>query len=278
MVMLADRSTELQPDFLSEVVLYALSLADLTMLVALLFVLARNIVKLLVERRRGLPFARFRAKLVFAMLGLTIVPSLLVLLVGGELIRSSTERWFSPPIDEVLRSANAIASDYYREHELATTADARRIARAMPVAALAAGNVQAVRAAIEPDVAQQRVALVEVYRYRAGRHRSRHRRGRIAVAAARPRARVGRSARGPRRGRQLGRRGPRSARGRRRARARRRDRARRRRAPGRRRDRERLPAGRQWRSFRGASRTPTRNPASSASSSGPSRACTCRCS
>ncbi len=164
MVMLADRSTEFQPDFLSEVVLYALSLADLTMLVALLFVLARNIVKLLVERRRGLPFARFRAKLVFAMLGLTIVPSLLVLLVGGELIRSSTERWFSPPIDEVLRSANAIASDYYRERELTTTADARRIARAMPASALAAGNVQAVRAAIDPEVAQQRVALVEVYR------------------------------------------------------------------------------------------------------------------
>ncbi len=53
MVTLADRSTELNPDFLSEVVLYALSAADLTMLVALVFVLARNIVKLVVERRRG---------------------------------------------------------------------------------------------------------------------------------------------------------------------------------------------------------------------------------
>src|SRR3954453_7838196 len=110
MIFLADKSTQLNPDFLSEVLLYALSAADLTMVVALVFVLARNIVKLLVERRRGLPFARFRAKRVFPMLGLPIVPSLLVLLVGGELIRSSTERWFSPPIDEVLQSANAIAA------------------------------------------------------------------------------------------------------------------------------------------------------------------------
>ena len=69
MVRFADRSTELNPDFLSEVVLYALSAADLTMLVALVFVLARNIVKLVVERRRGLPFSRFRAKLVLALLG-----------------------------------------------------------------------------------------------------------------------------------------------------------------------------------------------------------------
>ena len=66
MVRFADSSTELNPDFLTEVVLYALSAADLTMLVALVFVLARNIVKLVVERRRGLPFSRFRAKLVLA--------------------------------------------------------------------------------------------------------------------------------------------------------------------------------------------------------------------
>ena len=44
MVTLADRSTELSPDFLTEVVLYAVSAADLTMLVVLGFVLARNIV------------------------------------------------------------------------------------------------------------------------------------------------------------------------------------------------------------------------------------------
>ena len=61
--------------------------------------LARNVVKLVVERRRGLPFARFRAKLVAALLGLTIVPAVLVLLVGSELIRQTTARWFSQPVD-----------------------------------------------------------------------------------------------------------------------------------------------------------------------------------
>ena len=68
MITLADRSTQLNPDFLSEVVLYALTLADATMLVALAFVLARNVVKLFVERRRGLPFSRFRLKLVAGLL------------------------------------------------------------------------------------------------------------------------------------------------------------------------------------------------------------------
>jgi len=166
MVRLADQSTELNPDFLSEVVLYALSAADLTMLVALVFVLARNIVKLVVERRRGLPFSRFRAKLVLAMLGLTVVPSVLVLIVGSELIRSSTEKWFSQPYDDVLSAATRIAQDYYREREATVAGHAARIAREIPVAAVESGNLEAVRRAIEEEVTQGRVGLVEVYRIR----------------------------------------------------------------------------------------------------------------
>jgi two-component system nitrogen regulation sensor histidine kinase NtrY len=166
MARLADQSTELNPDFLSEVVLYALSAADLTMLVALVFVLARNIVKLVVERRRGLPFSRFRAKLVLAMLGLTVVPSVLVLIVGSELIRSSTEKWFSQPIDDVLSAATRIAQDYYREREANVAGHAARIAREIPVAAVESGNLEAIRRAIEEEVTQGRVGLVEVYRAR----------------------------------------------------------------------------------------------------------------
>ncbi len=167
MVRFADSSTELNPDFLTEVVLYALSAADLTMLVALVFFLARNIVKLVVERRRGLPFSRFRAKLVLAFLGLTLVPCVLVLIVGSELIRSSTEKWFSQPIDDVLAAATKIAQDYYRDRASSVNSHAERIAREIPVAAVESGDLVAVRRAIEAEVAQGRVGLVEVYSSRS---------------------------------------------------------------------------------------------------------------
>src|SRR6476619_6351397 len=121
-IRLSDRTTELNPDFLSEVVLYALSIVDLTMLLALGFVLVRNVIKLFVERRRGLPFSRFRLKLVGAFLGLTIVPSVLVLIAGSELIRQTTTRWFSQPVNDVLSNANAIAGTYYRDRQAAVLA------------------------------------------------------------------------------------------------------------------------------------------------------------
>src|SRR5581483_9911997 len=129
-LLVAARGTSgYSPDVLSEFVLYALSAADLTMLVALVFVLARNIVKLVVERRRALPFARFRAKLVVLLLAMTFVPSVLVLIVGSELIRTSVDRWFNAPMDDILSSANKIASDYYHERLMLVGDHAARIAR-----------------------------------------------------------------------------------------------------------------------------------------------------
>ena len=168
MSILADQSAEMNPDFLTEVVVYALSAGVLMMLIVLAFVLVRNIIKLVVERRRGLPFSRFRAKLVLALLGLTIVPSVLVLLVGGQLIRNSTARWFADPVETVLESANDIAVGYYEERQAEVAGHAARIARDVPAGALRAGQVAAIRVAIETDVREGRVALVEVYQIQAG--------------------------------------------------------------------------------------------------------------
>ena len=54
---------------------------------ALFFVLARNLLKLWVEQRQAAPFARFRAKLVAALLAMTIIPAVLVLISGSQIIR-----------------------------------------------------------------------------------------------------------------------------------------------------------------------------------------------
>ncbi len=161
---LANRSATLAPAFLSEFVLYALSVVDLTMLMALTFVLARSVVKLVVERRRALPFARFRAKLVTLLLAMTLVPAVLVLLVGSELIRTSVERWFTAPLDDVLDSARRIASDYYHERQGQVTAEAARLAKALGDVDLSGSDVRQAREVVAPEVTQQRAGLVEVYR------------------------------------------------------------------------------------------------------------------
>ncbi|HEV3141587.1 MAG TPA: HAMP domain-containing protein, partial [Vicinamibacterales bacterium] len=162
------RGSRFAPDFLSEFVLYALSVADLTMLVALLFVLARNVIKLIVERRKALPFARFRAKLVVLLLGMTVVPSVLVLVVGSELISQSVDRWFNAPMDEVLSSANRIASEYYRERQMLVGDHAARIARTLSTVDLSAPEVGPIRDLLTREVTSQRIQIVAVYRAKPG--------------------------------------------------------------------------------------------------------------
>jgi two-component system, NtrC family, nitrogen regulation sensor histidine kinase NtrY len=164
----ASRSSRLSPDFLSEFVLYGLSLADLTMILALVFVLARNIVKMMVERRRGLPFARFRSKLVLVLLGMTLIPSGLVLFVGSELIRTNLDRWFTAPMEEIVASAQQTAANYYSERQRVVVDTARRLARALGGLPFPDPDAGAVRDVVAPEVAQQRAGMVEVYRVAPG--------------------------------------------------------------------------------------------------------------
>ena len=164
LLTLARGSSSLEPDFLTEFVLYALSATNLTMLVVLVFVLARNIVKLVVERRRALPFARFRGKLVAVLLGMTLIPALLVLVVGSELIRNSVDRWFNAPMDEVLGSATAIAGDYYEERQRLVQFQAQLLADELSRNGFHSTSAGEVQGLIGPSVADGRVRLVEVYR------------------------------------------------------------------------------------------------------------------
>jgi two-component system, NtrC family, nitrogen regulation sensor histidine kinase NtrY len=163
LLSLASRSSAFAPDFLTEFVLYALVATDLMMLLALLFVLARNIIKLVVEQRRAIPFARFRTRLVMALLGMTLIPAVLVLIVGSELIRKNIDQFFNAPMANMLSSAQTIASDYYRERQKAVSSVSSRLARRLGTVDVTPQSA-AVRDIVTPEVTQERIDLIEVYR------------------------------------------------------------------------------------------------------------------
>ncbi len=163
-LVLAERTSRLSPDFLTEFVLYALSATNVMMLLALVFVLARNVIKLLVERRRAVPFVRFRAKLVFILLGMTLVPAVLVLIVGSNVVLRAVDQWFNEPVDEVLSSANQLAADYYSDRQRAVADQAARLAAFMSSIDLGSPDLRGVRAQLTRDVNERRVGLVQVYR------------------------------------------------------------------------------------------------------------------
>jgi two-component system nitrogen regulation sensor histidine kinase NtrY len=161
---LAERTSRLSPDFLTEVWLYALSATNLTMLLALVFMLARNVIKLLVERRRAIPFVRFRAKLVLTLLGMTLIPAVLVLIVGSRVVLRAVDQWFNEPVEEILASASQIASDYYRERQQIVEERAEVLARSLSSFDLGGGQLRPLRDLLSADINARRVGLVQVYR------------------------------------------------------------------------------------------------------------------
>lgn len=164
LLVIEDRTSRLAPDFLAEVVLYALSATNLTMLLALVFLLARNVIKSIVEGRRGLPFTRFRAKLVLTMLGMTVIPAVLVLLVGSRVVLTAIDRWFNTPVDEILSSANSIAADYYQERQRVVAEQAARVAGRLASLSFASAELAGVRNTLAAEVGGPRPGLLQVYR------------------------------------------------------------------------------------------------------------------
>jgi two-component system nitrogen regulation sensor histidine kinase NtrY len=156
---LSERTTEIALPLLTDVILYALLAVDVALLVALFFVLARNLLKLWVEQRRAAPFARFRAKLVAALLAMTIIPAVLVLISGSGVIRNVAARWFSPPVDKILISAQTLASEWYRDHQEEMTFRAQRLATVVA----ASPEVELDRL-VNAELATMRDGMIEVYR------------------------------------------------------------------------------------------------------------------
>src|SRR5258707_3980372 len=94
--VLLRRSRDFSPDFMASVLLYGLTVLNLTLLLVLLFVLGRNLVRVLLERRRGVLGARLRMQLLLVFLLMAVGPSVLLIFLGSERIQQTLDRRFNP--------------------------------------------------------------------------------------------------------------------------------------------------------------------------------------
>lgn len=99
----------LQPSALgTRVPLFLLWCLDVTLIAATLFVIFRALIKLALERRRGVLGAKFRTKLLVTCLGLAAVPIALLFLVATNLLQRSIEHWFSTPVSTIVNRSEQL--------------------------------------------------------------------------------------------------------------------------------------------------------------------------
>src|SRR5436309_661393 len=108
--LLLRKSRDFAPDFLASVLLYGLTVLNLTLLLVLLFVLGRNLVRVLLERRRGVLGARLRMQLLLVFLLMAVAPSVLLIFCGSDLIQQTVRRRFNVDVERILCSSQALGT------------------------------------------------------------------------------------------------------------------------------------------------------------------------
>ncbi len=87
----------------------------ITLLIILfIYLLARNIFKLVMERRLKKLGARLRTKLVVAFVGLSLIPTMLLFFVSAGYITTSIQNWFNKQIETSLDESMEVAQIYYK--------------------------------------------------------------------------------------------------------------------------------------------------------------------
>ena len=93
----------------NRVLLFVLWYVNVVLILTILFVLLRNLFKLLVERRHRILGSTFKFKLVATYVGLSLIPVLLLFAIATELLQGSIDRWVNTPLAPVLERGNAVA-------------------------------------------------------------------------------------------------------------------------------------------------------------------------
>ena len=121
---LVQRAKDLSPTALSSrLLLFVLWNINVVLILGILFVLLRGVIKLLLERQRGLLGSRFRTKLVATYVATSLVPILLLFFVATDLLRVSIDRWFNTPVRTLLQNSSRIA-DAAQQNSMAATLSA----------------------------------------------------------------------------------------------------------------------------------------------------------
>jgi two-component system nitrogen regulation sensor histidine kinase NtrY len=111
----------------SNVLIYGLININVILIILLIFLIVRNVVKLIFERRHGVIGSKLRTKLVAAFVGLSLIPTAVLFIVSINFLSYSIDTWFSIKIGDALNQTVEVAQLYYRQIEDHAKFTARQI-------------------------------------------------------------------------------------------------------------------------------------------------------
>ncbi len=124
---LSDISADIQTA--NNILIFGLINVVILLIILLVYLVCRNVARILLERKRN-PFgSKLRGKLVVAFVALSLIPTLLLFFFSAIFINSSIKNWFNKQIELSLAESLEVARTYYRK----AAADALHFGRQVSV-------------------------------------------------------------------------------------------------------------------------------------------------
>jgi len=99
------------------ILMFILININLLLSILLLFLVLRNVVKLLYDRKRKVMGARLRTRLVVAFIILTLLPTSILFFFSINFITNSIEFWFNVPVEQSLLNSLQVGRSLYAQVE-----------------------------------------------------------------------------------------------------------------------------------------------------------------
>ena len=115
----------------SNILFFLLINVNIILLGLLAFLVVRNVVKLIVERKRRILGSHLQVRLVLAFVALSLVPSVLLFVIAGGLLTRSFDRWFDAKVESALQGSLEIGQTYYQNSANNAIFYARQLSRAI---------------------------------------------------------------------------------------------------------------------------------------------------
>jgi two-component system nitrogen regulation sensor histidine kinase NtrY len=88
---------------------------NIILLLLLVYLVLRNVLKLVLERRQKVAGSHLRSRLVMAFVAVAVFPAAVMLLISLEFSTNAIDDWFNTEVEDSLRGAWHLAQTYYRE-------------------------------------------------------------------------------------------------------------------------------------------------------------------
>ncbi|MBC2695921.1 MAG: HAMP domain-containing protein [Desulfobacteraceae bacterium] len=99
------------------ILMFILININLLLLILLIFLVFRNLVKLLYDRKRKVMGAKLRTRLVVAFISLTLLPTIVLFFFSINFITTSIEFWFDVPVEQALEKSLLVGRSVYNHAE-----------------------------------------------------------------------------------------------------------------------------------------------------------------